>query len=443
MSGTQTYVDELVAWACQGLHGGEVLTASFAGEDSDFVRFNGGAVRQAGSVRQRSISLDLIEGRRHCAASVQLAGDVGLDRARIAGVLEDLRQQRRLVPEDPFLAYATAAPSTERVEAPAIPEPGAAVADIRRAATGQDLVGVYASGTTYAGFASSLGQRNWFEASTFNLDWSFYLEADKAAKNLYAGFSWDDDAFARKVDWSIRQLDGLRRAPLDLRPGRYRTYLAPAALRELMDVLAWGGFGLKAHRTRQTPLLRMVTEGASFDPSVRISEDTVHGTAPGFQEQGFLRPDEVVLIEGGAYHDWLVSPRSAQEYGVPTNGASSAEAPLSLAVAPGGLPAGQVVDRLGTGLYVGNLWYLNFSDRSACRTTGMTRFATFWVEDGEIVAPVNVLRFDDTAFNLLGEHLVGLTDEAEVLLDADTYHRRSTASARLPGALVESMAFTL
>jgi predicted Zn-dependent protease len=73
----------------------------------------------------------------------------------------------------------------------------------------------------------------------------------------------------------------------------------------------------------------------------------------------------------------------------------------------------------------------------------MTRFATFWAEDGEIVAPVNVMRFDDTVYNLLGDRLVGLTDEAEVILDASTYERRSTDSLRIPGALVGEMIFTL
>ena len=37
-------------------------------------------------------------------------------------------------------------------------------------------------------------------------------------------------------------------------------------------------------------------------------------------------------------------------------------------------------------VYVNNVWYLNYSDRSACRMTGMTRFATFWVEHGVIQA---------------------------------------------------------
>ena len=53
----------------------------------------------------------------------------------------------------------------------------------------------------------------------------------------------------------------------------------------------------------------------------------------------------------------------------------------------------RVAEALDTGLFVGNLWYTNFSDMSACRTTGMTRFATFWMDGGEIVAPVNVLRW--------------------------------------------------
>jgi predicted Zn-dependent protease len=73
----------------------------------------------------------------------------------------------------------------------------------------------------------------------------------------------------------------------------------------------------------------------------------------------------------------------------------------------------------------------------------MTRFATFWVEDGDIVAPVNVLRFDDTAYHLFGDHLEGLTDTAELLLDPMSYGHRSTASSRLPGAVVGAMRFVL
>jgi predicted Zn-dependent protease len=73
----------------------------------------------------------------------------------------------------------------------------------------------------------------------------------------------------------------------------------------------------------------------------------------------------------------------------------------------------------------------------------MTRFATFWVEDGRIVAPVNVMRFDDSIYRILGANLAGLTREREFLLDASTYGARSTHSARLPGALLSALRLTL
>ena len=73
----------------------------------------------------------------------------------------------------------------------------------------------------------------------------------------------------------------------------------------------------------------------------------------------------------------------------------------------------------------------------------MTRFATFWVERGRIVAPVDVLRFDDTLYRMLGTNLEALTRETELLLSSDSYRSRQLASTNLPGALVREMAFTL
>ena len=142
------------------------------------------------------------------AGGITLTGERSIDDARLAALLAQLREQRRLVADDPFLLYNETPTSTERIERGAIPEPAAALADIRRGGEGHDLVGIYASGDTFNGFANSLGQRNWFQTATFNLDWCFYLEADKAAKNLYAGFDWSDELFAaqdRLVDAPARR----------------------------------------------------------------------------------------------------------------------------------------------------------------------------------------------------------------------------------------------
>lgn len=439
----QEYFYHIADLITQLLSGDEVYTCSFSAESSDFVRFNRSRVRQAGHVLQRTLSLDLISGRQHATGALALSGDGELDRARLARLVEQLRERRAALPEDPYLSYSTEMRSTERRRPHRLPDPEEAMTAVQNAGSGRDLVGIYAAGASHAGFANSLGQRNWFESHSFNLDWSFYHSADKAVKASYAGFDWQRSELGRKVSLATEQLGVLAHPARTIPPGQYRVYLAPTALFDVFELLGWGGFGLRAHRTRATPLLRMVAEGARLDPRLAVRENTAEGIAPEFESAGFVRPPEVALIEAGAYRDCLVSARSAAEYGVPSNGAENGEAPESLQLSPGNLPTERVLTELDTGIYIGNLWYLNYSDRNACRTTGMTRFATFWVKHGEIQEPVNVMRFDETVYRMLGSNLVALTAEREMILDSGTYFRRSTRSMRLPGAVVDGFTFTL
>ncbi len=437
------WFDARVQAASDQLTGDEVLLASFHTEDTDFVRFNHAKVRQAGSIAQTEISLDLVEGQRHAEATVGLTGDADVDDARILGVVERLREQRQQVPDDPHLLVNTDPTSSHQIAESTLPATDDIVGTITDRGAGQDLVGIYASGTVASGFANSLGQRNWFETSTFDFDWTRYLQADKAVKSAYAGFGWDNAVFDRKLAEADAKFEALKRTPMSLDPGEYATLLTPSALEEVMGLLSYGAFGIRSQRTSQSSLLRLVTGDAQLDSRVRISEHTADGVAPNFQEQGWLRPDEVVLIDEGQAAGALVSPRSSVEFGVEPNGAAGHESPESLAMAGGTLADADALARLDTGLWVGNLWYTNYSDVPGCRVTGMTRFATFWVEGGEIAAPVNVLRFDDSIYNMLGERLVDLTSTPEMLVDNSTYEQRTSASMTLPGALIDGMRFTL
>jgi hypothetical protein len=56
---------------------------------------------------------------------------------------------------------------------------------------------------------------------------------------------------------------------------------------------------------------------------------------------------------------------------------------------------------------------------------------------------VNVLRFDDTVYRMLGAKLEALTTETELLLESSTYGERALRSSKLPGALVCELEFTL
>jgi len=437
----QNYFYSLSETLFKKLQGKEQLLLGFSGEDSDFVRLNHNKIRQAGSVSQREISLDLIEGKRHTQAHIELSGESEQDKAKLIACLIKLRQQREFLPEDPYLFFATEINNTEFHHDNEVVNSQQAIEQIIHTANGTDLVGIFANGKQYSGFANSMGQRNWHSNANFNFDWSCYHSQDKAVKNSYAGFSWNREQLSEKFGKIKHQLDILSKPSKTITPGKYRAYLSPSALNEIISMMAWGGFSLKAHRTKETPLLKMIEQGSKLSPEISLIEHHARNLAPTFTQSGFIKPEKVKLIHNGQYKDCLVSPRSAMEYDSKTN--SDSEYPGALDLAGGNLAEKDILSELGTGLYINNLWYLNFSDRNVCQLTGMTRFACFWVENGEIQAPVNVMRFDDNVFDLLGTNLLALTQMREFIFDASSYGNRSNSSIELPGALINSMQFTL
>lgn len=437
------YFEDVAAHLDTLARAGEVVISALSAEESDFIRFNRSAVRQATAVRQAAWTVSLIRGQKRLDARVSVAGERAADRDALGALVARLRDALDDVPDDPFLLFETAPTATSVHRAARLPDPAQVIDAVLAAGRGLDLVGFHASGPIWKGFASTLGVRHWHAVESFSFGWCLYHGRDKAVKTSYAGSEWKSEAFEAKMRFAREQLARLGEKPRELAPGPYRAYLAPAAVTEILGMLSWAGFGLKSRNTKQSALIRMADQDARLSPLVTIRENTREGIASGFQAEGFVRPPEVPLIDAGRLAAPLVSPRSARQYGVQTNGANANETPESLDLAPGTLAEAEALKTLDTGIYVGNLWYLNFSDRSACRLTGMTRFASFWVEDGRIRAPLNVMRFDDTAYRILGGNLEALTRERDLVPDTDTYGERSTLSVRTPGALLREFALTL
>jgi predicted Zn-dependent protease len=425
------------------LSGSEVYTLVANAERSDFVRFNKAKVRQPGSVVQYNLKLKLIDGRKHSSVTVGLCGEPKVDRKCLTNAIQELRAQLPYLPEDPHLLFNTDVQNSEVSSTSKLIDTPQMVDSIVEQAKGTDLVGVLAAGSIYSGFANSFGQRNWFSNHNFNFDWSLVESTDKAVKSSYAGEVWDGDLFANKMMAAKQNLSLLKRPSITIEPGKYRAYLTPVALWEILQLLGWGAFSIRSQKNKTTPLLQMINEEKKLSPLFTLSENIANGVAPGFQSDGFKRPNNISLIKNGLSSGALISPRSAKEFSLDTNGASMSESPDSLEVETGDLNRSTILSTLDTGVFISNLWYLNYSDRSGGRMTGMTRFATFWVENGKIIAPLKVMRFDDTIYNMLGENLQGLTSEQDLLLSASSYFQRSTNSARLPGALINDFRFTL
>ncbi|WMI99527.1 TldD/PmbA family protein [Pseudomonas chlororaphis subsp. aurantiaca] len=432
----------LVQWLRDAVREPEQFTLSYAAESSQFIRFNHAKVRQAGQVQQASLGFKLIDGGRHADLSITLSGDPQVDIQRLAEGLQQLRETLPLLPQDPYLLLNSDAWNTHNVQEHPLPSSEQVVAEIGQAAAGLDLVGFYAAGPISRGFASSSGAFGWHQANSFNFDFSLFHENGQAVKASYAGHEWSSQGFAQRFQQAREQLAFLGRPLRTLAPGQYRAYLAPAALEEIMGMLSWGGFSAQSIASKHSPLQKLYAGDASLSPLVSLDEQVTGSLSPAFSDEGYPRSD-LSLIAGGVAQGQLINSRSAAEYSLATNGAGSGEYPSALNMAPGQLSQQDILQQLGTGLYISNLWYLNYSDQPAARLTGMTRFATFWVENGEIQAPVSTMRFDDSVYSLLGSHLEGLTQERELLLSASTYSQRQTASAQLPGALVSRLTLTL
>ncbi|WP_416423557.1 metallopeptidase TldD-related protein [Pseudomonas sp. App30] len=434
--------DMLEQWLHTQLAAGEHFSLWFSAEDSQFIRFNHGQVRQASQVLQIDATLRLIHNERHASDTLNLTGDVATDRERLGEALAGLRALLQVLPPDPYLQLDNQVFASDRVPEGSLPSADALIEQVGALSQGLDMVGIYAGGPMYRGFASSWGGRGWHVAISASLDFSLFHENGEAVKITYAASEWDADELAAQFAQGREQLAHLGKPRKTLAPGQYRAYLAPAAVEEIIGMLQWDGFSARALATRHSPLQALQLKTASLSPQVSISEMASTGLEPLFNSEGSLRQDQA-LIEHGHLVGQMVSSRSAQEYHLEANGADTYEKPSSLVMAGGDLPSAEVLQALGTGLYIGNLWYLNYSDIGLARMTGMTRFASFWVEDGKIVAPIDTMRFDDSVYDLFGANLLALTREQSLRISTSTYSQRDAQTLLLPGALIERFTLTL
>lgn len=442
MNDPREYFHSLFDRLANGLRSGEHLLCNFLGEQSDFVRLNANRVRQAGEVRQFELALNLVSDHRSSAKAMSnVSGMIEADTDHCLRMIASLRDQIDSVPEDPYLLINRDIQDSESIGANQLPPAKEAIEGIIATSRRLDLVGLYASGRICRGFANSFGQRNWYERSSFIFDWSSFLENNKAVKSRYAGFRWDQTEFERRTRRIKQDMELLARPERSISPGRYRVFLAPAAVQELMSIVSWQGFGAKVHQTRQSSLLKLARGIEQLNPAVHLVENNRGGLAPDFTRTGFIKPPRVDLIRQGRHAGLLVNSRSAKEYGLTVN--ADSEYPGSLEMAAGALAEQDILNSLNTGLYISNLWYTNYSDPNECKITGMTRYACFRIENGQITAPINPMRFDESLYRMLGPNLLAITRGQEWILSSDTYLRRSVSSMRMPGLLIDDFNFTL
>ena len=421
----------------------EHVMLNFWGENSHFTRFNQSKIRQNGFVSDATLSITLIANQRTCSTSFSLTKNASNDLSISLNHLNTLRSDIVFLPEDPFIVFPKEGKSSSQKKTGQLLSIDNVVHSLSPAIQNVDLAGIWASGNIFIGYANSKGLFHWFATDSFSFDYSLITESEKMVKDTFAGTIFNLDQYNIFMNNSITQLQMLEKQSIQLDPGDYRTYIAPAGVSDLLGMFSWNGLSEGSIRRGQSAFLKMKNDNVKLSPCFTLNEDFSTGLTPMFNDEGELAVKNLPLINDGVLKNTLINSRTAQEYKIESNFAGSWEGLRSPVMATGDLSENDIPEKIDQGVFLNNLHYLNWSDNVGGRITGMTRYACFWVENGEIVAPIENMRFDDTIYNIFGDNLESVTKSSQFIPDTGTYSGRSFGGTECPGILLNSFSLTL
>ncbi|MDZ7951787.1 TldD/PmbA family protein [Nostoc sp. DedQUE09] len=421
----------------------EQFTVRLSSEVSQFTRFNHAKVRQTGCVADGWIELTLMKEQRNSVRQFPFTGNWEVDWQLAYNSLQELREELILLPIDPYLVFPSGNNTSREIHFGNLLAAEAVVPTVLELVAELDFTGIYAGGMVIKAYGDSSGQKHWFATDSFTLDYSLFSTSGQAVKGTFAGSDWNESTYIAKISEAKKQLELLAHPTKELPRGQYRTYFAPAAVADLLLMLSWGAVSEADIQQGNSALAALSRQEKQLSLKFSLKENFQRGLVPRFNELGEMAAPELPVIEKGSLVNTLVNSRTAKEYQKIANGANGSETLRAPEVSTGNLVFEQILPSLDTGLYVSNLHYLNWSDRHTGRITGMTRYACFWVENGEIIAPIENLRFDESLYRFWGENLIDLTTFQEFIPEVGTYESRQLGGSLVPGMLVEDFTYTL
>lgn len=442
MSELKNNVTKICKKAFTLLNEDEILNINVNGEQTKFIRLNNAKIRQTTDVEQFQFYFALIKDNRKMEFECMIE-TWNLDEMTkiIESQLNKARTLITQVPEDPYIVVVENQTSDVDVKQVEI-DVEKVLADILTKAKGHDFCGLFTAGHVYRGFFNNRGCQHWFANSLNVIDYSIYAAKQRAVKGIYANKTWDQNAFEKEFDQSVRNLELMEKPWHQLEKGKYRCYLAPEAVAELVGMFSWCGVSYKDYKLGSSAFKKL-HEGKHWSKKFNLTENLGLGAVQIFNGVGEIASERLEIVKQGKLENFLVSSRSAKEFGVDSNFCSTHEYLSCPTIEAGDLTEDEILRELGTGLYFSNLHYLNWSDLNNGRVTGMTRFACFWVEDGKIVAPIKEMRFDDELYHIFGDGLIELTEFTKDIPSTDTYFQRNMGLYRVPGALINDFTLTL
>jgi predicted Zn-dependent protease len=385
--------------------GAPVARASMTASRRGHLRFAANTVTTAGEDEHRSLEIHLSRGQQEATVTTE---DISRDGVQKATSLA-LARMAEAPPNPEYLPPAGAQKLTphpwaaDDVTAAADPDTRARAAKtIIDAASSAGLVAAgffeedYEEHTTLAstGLAGSHRQTNASLVTTVR-------KPDGSSSGVAGACSiraseLDAAALAKKAVGDAQGWAGASALP----PGKYTVVLSPLAFNPLLGFIP-GGLDARANDEGRgafaKPGGRTRVGEALFSPKVTLLSDPEDRIAPAMPwGEGGLAAEKHTFIENGVLKELLCRRYWAQQ---------TKQKPTilggSFRLAGGGKTMDELIAGCAKGLLISNIWYVRYLNPQALSVTGLTRDATFLIEDGKITHPVKNFRFNVSLLDVL------------------------------------------
>ncbi|MHA1930153.1 MAG: TldD/PmbA family protein [Candidatus Thorarchaeota archaeon] len=206
---------------------------------------------------------------------------------------------------------------------------------------------------------------------------------------------------------------------VNIEPGEYEIVLEPAALSGFMFFINYFGFSAQNYQDYQSFLIDKIGEKV-FSEKLSLWDDALDNrfaSPTSFDAEGYPK-SKLDLVEKGVVKNLVYDSKTATKDGVASTGHNarfwgrSLPFATHLLVAEGDSDIEEMIAETKKGILVTHFHYQNAVNPVKGIFTGLTRDGTWYIENGEIKAPLRTLRYTDAAPRFLSDiDLVGKYSE--------------------------------
>ncbi len=305
------------------------------------------------------------------------------------------------------------------------------------------LAGSYVVGESELAVAGSRGLAQYQPFTVGGLR----LVATKGKASGFASQAFRDirelapEPLARRAADHCRRNTDLKTIPL----GRYDVLLEPEAVAEIVEWLAYIGFGAKQVMERTSFMAGRIGDRI-MSPRLSLYDDGAdpRGLAVPFDMEGVPKR-RVELIREGVAEGIVYDSQYGKLYHQPSTGHAQAydevEGPIAcnLFVAPGQASSEELLQRMDGGLWITRFHYVSgLLNTQQALMTGLTRDGTFLVKKGKPAGAVKNLRFTESILEAFSKKLVAVARDAHLVADP----AQGVFSTVTPALLIRDFTFT-